>query len=670
MLILNSIVKNEAARIERMLESVAPFIGRAVIIDTGSTDGTPDVIAKFFSKRDIPCYVHVTEFKDFSQARNEALRSAKLHAPSEDDYLLLVDADMELRVTDPKCFEGLTAPSYDMYQIAGTLHYQNRRLVRVGSTGEYRGVTHEYLNVDSGGFIPEEKAVFLDHADGSNRTNKFVRDIRLLKDGLKAEPNNERYFYYLAQSYRDAGKHLEAIRWYERRIQAGGWPEEVWSAQLHKAECYKTLGNEAEFIRQSLLAYNMRPSRAESVYGLANHFRNESKSALSCLFAEEAMRIPKTTDALFVNDYAYTVGPMEELSISGFYVENKKKHAFTVTDKLALMKGPYAGSRELARRNMYWYLPRLSESCPSFESRRIDFDPPDGWKAMNPSVANVNGSLMCVVRTVNYTMDDNGRYLIKDVADDGVCGCNANDTNPINTRNWLLWLGADPMTLTHPVANELLPPGNLPAPLFKQVVGFEDMRLFSYKNEMWVSACMRETTVEGRCEQVLAKVRGGYGSLQLSDWKRMPTSNYEKNWMPIDGDMRWMYRLDKFVNDKVEFTDLPKSDFDVGQISGGSQVIPFNGGRICLVHEARPLPDKPHKRYYWHRFAYLDHEFKLTHLSHPFVFDDKQIEFAAGLCWHPDGKRLVISYGVRDEEARIALVDEKEVGKMLWFPAR
>jgi sugar lactone lactonase YvrE len=38
-------------------------------------------------------------------------------------------------------------------------------------------------------------------------------------------------------------------------------------------------------------------------------------------------------------------------------------------------------------------------------------------------------------------------------------------------------------------------------------------------------------------------------------------------------------------------------------------------------------------------------------LSLPFVFHDKQIEFAAGLAWHPDGKRLLVSYGVKDQEA-------------------
>ncbi len=667
-LILNSIVKNESARIERMLESVAPYIAHWVITDTGSTDGTPEIIEKFFAAKNIIGRVTHTEFVNFSQARNDALRSAKLYAQSPSDYILLVDADMELKVMDPTCFDNLAGPSYDMYQVAGTLHYQNRRLVRANSIGDYLGVTHEFLNVESAGFIPEEKVFFLDHADGANRPNKFTRDIRLLKEGLKAEPNNERYFYYLAQSYRYAGKFMEAIRWYTRRVDAGGWPEEVWSAQLHKAECYKALNDIPKFVLNSLLAYNMRPSRAESIYGLANHFRHDSKNALACLFAEEALRVPKTKDALFVNDYAYSVGPMEELSISGFYVEGKKKHGFEVSDKLSLMPGQYAGARELARRNMYWYVPKLVDICPSFKSQSLDFTPEDGWTAMNPSIARLGDAMFCVVRTVNYTMDDEGRYLIREVFDDGKTGCNATAANPIHTRNWLVRIENN---LSAEVRNELLPPGNMPVgwPL---VIGFEDMRLFSHDYSLWTSSTIRQIHLDGNCEQILARIDLNKEGYVIGDgYKRMLREPRvtEKNWMPIDGSnpIKFMYRLGHVVDTDGKDVIVNKPKVDVGQISGGSQVIPYMGGWLCLVHEARPLPDKNYKRYYWHRFAYLDRDFKLANISHPFVFEDRQIEFAAGMCWHPDGKRLVISYGVNDKEAHIAIVNESEVGKMLWF---
>ena len=76
--------------------------------------------------------------------------------------------------------------------------------------GKYRGVTHEYLDVPGEGVITGIS--FLDHADGTNRKDKYKRDIRLLKKALRLEPNNERYWYYLGQSYRDAGQYADACR--------------------------------------------------------------------------------------------------------------------------------------------------------------------------------------------------------------------------------------------------------------------------------------------------------------------------------------------------------------------------------------------------------------------------------------------------------------------------
>ena len=252
-LCLNMIVRNESARIERALASVAPYINTFVILDTGSTDDTVERITKFFQERKIPGVIGKTEFKDFSQARNAALFAARsLQSRLPSDYVLLMDADMELQVKDPTWLDDVQGESFDMYQVAGALKYQNRRLARSDTTGMYMGVTHEYLNLPTGGCIPIEKALFVDHADGANRPDKFKRDIRLLKTAMEEEKKkkqkpSERYMYYLAQSYRDAGKIDKAAKWYKRRVEAGGWQEEVWSAQKCYAECLGQMGDEAGY---------------------------------------------------------------------------------------------------------------------------------------------------------------------------------------------------------------------------------------------------------------------------------------------------------------------------------------------------------------------------------------------------------------------------------------
>ena len=666
-LCLNSIVRNEGARLVRMLSSVAPYIAGAVIADTGSTDDTKEIITDFCEAHRIPLWLQDVEFIDFSQARNAALAFArKVWCDTQSfDYFLLVDADMEIKVLDPTVFTGLTGASYDIYQVAGPTHYQNRRLLKADQSGIYRGVTHEYLDVATAGCLPEPKIFFLDHADGANRPDKFKRDIKLLKAGLRDEPRNERYFFYLAQSYRDAGNPVKAAEWYHRRVEAGGWDEEVWQAQVNYAHCLNAMGNEAGFILNLLIAYNMRPSRAESLYDLAHYFREKGKNPLGVLFAEGAAQIPYSRDALFVNDFVYRSGSQEELSICSFYVPGKEKRGFVITDNLSHQPGPYTLTRETARNNLFFYLPALKDQCPSFEWKQIGFVPPDGWAALNPSVTMHRGSLRMIVRTVNYRIDEYGRYLIRGT--DGT----ANATNPIKTRNWLMNLGVDPMTEVPWHLEEVLQPGNKLPCEFPLVIGFEDMRLFSWQDKLWTSSTVRQIHPDGNCEQVLAEIwRYNEGPVVANTYTRMLRQPRvtEKNWAPISAnnatELSFMWRPGVVVNTRGETIINKPPPFLTDNISGGSQVISFGAGYIALVHEAHYLPGKS-IRYYLHRWIAYNADFSVSCMSMPFVFHEKTIEFAAGLCRHPDGDKLVISYGVRDAEARIATVDAKEVGAMV-----
>ena len=70
---LHMIVRDEAARIERCLASVLPVIDSWIIVDTGSKDDTPERIAAFFEREDLPGELAGIELHSFGQTRNEAL---------------------------------------------------------------------------------------------------------------------------------------------------------------------------------------------------------------------------------------------------------------------------------------------------------------------------------------------------------------------------------------------------------------------------------------------------------------------------------------------------------------------------------------------------------------------------------------------------------------------
>ena len=52
---------------------------------------------------------------------------------------------------------------------------------------------------------------------------------------------NLRYYFYLGNSYHDSGKYNEAIPIYKKRIELGGWHEEVWYSSYRLGFCYYNL---------------------------------------------------------------------------------------------------------------------------------------------------------------------------------------------------------------------------------------------------------------------------------------------------------------------------------------------------------------------------------------------------------------------------------------------
>lgn len=684
-LCLNMIVRNEGERIERALKSVAPFIQSWIIVDTGSTDDTKDRITKFFREWGIPGEIRDVEFKDFSQARNAALDWARrLSFAYTPTHLLLMDADMELVVGDKEKFLGdYDDISYEMMQKAGNTTYPNSRILVAVGDYHYVGVTHEYLDAPSTGLIPEEVAHFIDHADGSNRGRKYLRDIRLLKKGVQDEPTNARYFYYLAQSYRDAGKHAEAAKWYKRRVMAGGWDEEVWQAQLGYAHALKALGDVAGFIREVLVAYNLRPRRAEAMYDLAHYLREADLPVAAFAAAEAVEHLPKPDDKLFVNDFVYAAGIKEELSITGFYVPGKKDKGRKVTDELSLTRSPYGAVTNVARNNQYWYLPSLAEVAPSFRTRVIPFTPPDDLTPLNPSVCQYHGRYLVNVRAVNYRIDADGRYIIK--ATDGT----ANAENPIDTRNFILDLGHDPETPTQPGVQECYRPGNLPVE-FPLVTGFEDVRIFERGTALWSSACVRQLAADGQCEQVLSRVVKSDGEVPaISPYGYMHSDplrilrehrGTEKNWAPILSEYQlqpaqehqlFMWRPGHVIDQRGTFVHQHEDPCFVDNLSGSSQVLPWwpddkncEARWLAVVHTSACLPNS-HLRYYHHRFIEYTRDFRVARVSYPFVFHDRTIEFCAGMCWWPGQDRLVLSYGVKDCEAWLGSVDQRDIQRLL-----
>ena len=655
-LCLNMIVRNEMANLERCLAALVDHVDCWVIGDTGSTDGTQDYIKSFFAARHKPGELHSFPFRNFEQARNAALDCAYA-SKLPYDYLLFADADMELVVEDAGFRRRLgAAAGYRVLQRAGAgLAYWNTRLVQRHAGARYHGVTHEYLDVP-GGVNELDGIWYKDHASGSNRPDKFDRDAKLLSEALEREPDNSRYWYYLAQSYRDGGRTAEAAQAYAKRAGMGGWDEEAWNARLQEARCLRKLGDEAGFIRQALSAFDMRPQRAEPLYDLARFYREKGMNEASMLFSEAGLRIVRPDqDLLFIEDFAYTAGFQEEYSIAANYARDaeRKGRGFAACNWLALNRSIPDGTRELAWSNLYFYVQPASAMLPSFAARPIGFSPPDGYRPLNPSVTRLGREIVVMQRTANYTLTEDG---LEYRTQGGV---------PIHTRNFLLRLTPE---LDVQSAAEVLPPIDMPEPLSRTALGFEDMRLFAIDGALWGSATVLELTAEGWSEQVLARIEEtAPATCRLRDWRVLRPDGprlHQKNWMPqVSGNrLQFMYLCDptRVVDDHGRTVTETAPAIAARQFRGGSQLMRFDGGWLALIHEVHWRPAE-RRRFYLHRFVWFDESNTLRRLSRPFIFNAKGIEFAAGLAWHPDGRRLLISYSAMDRESWIATVDATEV---------
>jgi len=71
------IVRNEAHVIGETLDSVAPYIGSWVILDTGSDDGTQGLARRHTARLGIPGKLHERPWQNFGHNRNEALTLAQ-----------------------------------------------------------------------------------------------------------------------------------------------------------------------------------------------------------------------------------------------------------------------------------------------------------------------------------------------------------------------------------------------------------------------------------------------------------------------------------------------------------------------------------------------------------------------------------------------------------------
>jgi tetratricopeptide (TPR) repeat protein len=430
----------------RLLASVLPLIDAYCICDTGSTDNTKELIRDFFENQPTPIPGVIVEepFRDFGYNRTYALNACREHLPNI-DYVLLLDADMILCTPTNKesianFKQGLCKDYYHVFQGSPTYYYKNVRMVKNGtitqnkdSVFSYWGVTHEYVNAPQGAVsetIQRDVLFINDVGDGGAKGDKSARDIRLLEKGLQEHPNNDRYTFYLANTYRDAGMHEKAVETYKKRIDIGGWIEEIWQSNYSMGKSFMEMGEDNKAIIAWLGGYNAYPSRIENLHRIIEYFRVRGKNQLAYEFFKMADRSRRKytnwSEYLFLERDIYDYKVDYEFSIVGYYIDRdtlKEDGYDLIETSMKVLNYAYTPGHIFNNvfSNYKFYAPKLASIAetihfhdPPIRFANIGkslFDTTDFVSSTPSILRTADHSYVVNVRFVNYRIDGAGNYV-------------------------------------------------------------------------------------------------------------------------------------------------------------------------------------------------------------------------------------------------------------------
>ncbi len=322
------IVKNESKLILRCLESVRPIVDYVLVEDTGSTDGTQEMIREWLAQVGLPGEVYEEPWQDFAYNRSHAL--SRLRQVDWVDYALMLDADDHIVLEpdfDVAAFKkSLSHDVHDVELRDNSVRYRRQQICSNRREFKYRGVLHEYLDGLPGMSVGGTSGFYITSTREGARSqdqDKYRKDAQILEKALQTETNEflrSRYTFYLAQSYRDGGERESALASYLTRATLGFWTEEVFESLYQAAKLQEALKRPAEeVIATYLRATEAVPTRAEALHGASRFCRIEGRNEEGYQYAKRGLDIPLPIGGLFVENWVYEYGLLDELAVHAYW---------------------------------------------------------------------------------------------------------------------------------------------------------------------------------------------------------------------------------------------------------------------------------------------------------------------------------------------------------------
>ncbi|HXW85801.1 MAG TPA: glycosyltransferase, partial [Candidatus Bathyarchaeia archaeon] len=246
-LVVVIMIKNEA---QRIVETLQPFVDGGitsyVVFDTGSTDGTQEIVRNFFSdKKGVTWHLREEPFVDFATSRNHALDIAEELFPHA---LFIIMPDAEWYIHNAAgllqlCKEWVDMPGdcHLIRLVSNNLDCQHGRLIRAHTETRFKGSVHEVITKQAIEYVPAD-IYFLYNptkkGDAKSR-DRWQRDLGPLLRDYDNDPQDSRTVFYLAQTYHFLGEVKNARHYYKKRIKLEGYSEETFIAMYRIGITYE-----------------------------------------------------------------------------------------------------------------------------------------------------------------------------------------------------------------------------------------------------------------------------------------------------------------------------------------------------------------------------------------------------------------------------------------------
>ena len=333
-------VKDEKDRIVTSLNSAKEWVSMFVVFDTGSTDGTQEVIRNWCTENNKILHMMEGKFVDFSVSRNALLDfSDKFHP----DYQLLMDSSDELKTgRELQTFCDQNSKSKDPYtgflvkQVwfcgNSTQSYFNVRLIKARHKWRYRGQTHEYI------YSPEVENVkplkipyiilYQDRTLDNNKSfPRFSRDRALLWNEYNKNPKDQRTIFYMSQTFGCLGQLDLSYKYYKIRSKLGGFDEEVFHSLLRCGDISRLLKHyDEEAIAWYVNSFSFL-ERVEPLLYLTDMFQNKKNWRSAYMFCKMATLLDFPEESiLFVDKDAYDYKRWSLFSVVAFNYSKMTKN--------------------------------------------------------------------------------------------------------------------------------------------------------------------------------------------------------------------------------------------------------------------------------------------------------------------------------------------------------